>query len=112
MFDLNDIIIPNSYSNVTNYGNAYVKKHKLQGHIYQVRVQGTNANDTEIHKYGFGHLNRFSNYKSDKNDPKYNSGYANGFYITGKNLNYLITIGANTTEGYEYLRKYFQALKK
>ncbi|QTD36394.1 hypothetical protein JL193_09500 [Polaribacter batillariae] len=110
--NLFDIIEPNDYAD--GIYNEFSEELTLNEHKYKLRVKGYNVNDFsknksyyKIFKAGFGYLDRFSSFKPS---PQYNSGYYRGFYLTGNERNYLITIGAKTTAGYNYLKKIYNGL--
>ena len=104
--NLYDIIIPNGYG--SGIYNTYSEILTINGYDYKLRAHGYSKNVQEsyydIYQVGFGYLDRFSKYKPSA---LYNGGYYEGFFITGYDRQYFITIGANTSAGYKYLRKLF-----
>ena len=104
--NLYDIIIPNGYG--SGIYNTYSEILTINGYDYKLKAHGYSKNVQEsyydIYQVGFGYLDRFSKYKPSA---LYNGGYYEGFFITGYDRQYFITIGANTSAGYKYLRKLF-----
>ena len=107
--NLYDIIVPNAYANsITPIAITYKENVTLEGHEYSIRVHGYHKNYDDsyfnINQMGFGYLDRFTKYKPDS---RWNNGYSNGFFMTGYEKNYLITIGAKDIESYYYLKSLF-----
>ncbi len=106
--NLFDILFANTYA--TGYYNQYSEIFTINGYRYKLRITGYDENVMksyyDIHQAGFGYLDRFSKYAPNS---LYNDGYYQGLYITGYENNYLITIGTNTKDGYEYLKNLYHS---
>jgi RHS repeat-associated protein len=92
--------------------NNLSKQLTIDGHEFKLRVHGFSdrvpESYYEIHQAGFGYLDRYSSFTPSS---KYNSGYYQGFYMTGYDKQYFITIGANSNAGYDYLRNLYNSFK-
>ncbi len=107
--NLFDVVEPNLYGNEW----IYSKKVTIEGHEYKINVatnnQAVKRSRYDIHKMGFGYLDRFTKYAPTT---KWNEGYYNGFYMVGYDHDYLITIGAKTSDGFTNLRNLYYSSKK
>ncbi len=105
--NLYDVIVPNGYG--SGIYNNYSKELTIGGHEFKLRVHGFSDRVSEsyydIYQAGFGYLDRFSSYTPS---PKFNGGYYQGFFMTGYDRQYFITIGANSNSGYEYLKNLYK----
>ena len=109
--NLYDVIVPNNYG--SGYRGSYSKILSIDGYNYKLRIHGYSSYESrnyyDIYKMGFGYLDRFSKFTKT---PNYDSGYAEGFYMTGYERNYLITIGSNSVEGFHNLKIIFNKYKR
>ncbi len=105
--NLYDVVIPNNYRG-TNPQGLLIKELKINGFEYRLTVmpfqKSVGRSYYTIFESGFGYLDRYSTYDRS---PKYNAGFPMGFYMTGLNSQYFITIGANSNDGYKYLKQLY-----
>lgn len=102
-----DVVMDNNYANIQIPEPRYKKVLEMNGHKIEVRVTGQSSTSKgyyDIYQMGFGHLDRFTDYAKTTN---YNMGYYQGFFMTGYERNYLITIGVRTNAAFNYLKNLY-----
>ena len=121
---LNDIIVPNKYSNSTtgtsgaHYHKRFYNYHKRDyrfGHTIDVRIipySEFGARDKPytyyVHDLGWDHIDYFT--PPEDHSPEYNDGFYMGFFIVGMENNSLLTISADNLDTYNYLRSLWKSI--